>query len=237
MLSLGIDCSEFGISVALAEGTNLIMEQTTTNNQRASKSLIPQIQSLFVNQSKTLAEVQIVAVAQGPGSFTGLKIGVTAGKVLAAVNQAQLFGISSLANLAFPLLGTERPVLALLSARHHNFYAGIYQKKSEKIVNLLPDSYLNFGVLKEKLNSYQDLLIIGSGLATVTSELNQLGTIVHVESNNLMPRGFNAILLSQGQKAISPSDFVPNYIRDPQAVLVWEKNNPQQPKVNYVEEI
>lgn len=237
MLSLGIDCSEFGVSVALANDKQLIMEQSTTENKRASQFLVPQIKALFKNTPYKLAQVESIAVAQGPGSFTGLKIGVTAGKVLANVNHAKLFGISSLVNLAFPLLTTGNPVLTLISARHQNFYAGIYQKKSRKIVTLLPDSYLNYSVLREKIKHFNGLLIMGAGLEDVKTDLKEFGIIIPVSSGNLFPRGYSAILLSKGEKSISPDQFVPNYIRDPQAVLAWEKNNPEHSVINYVEEI
>ncbi|BDR56654.1 tRNA (adenosine(37)-N6)-threonylcarbamoyltransferase complex dimerization subunit type 1 TsaB [Xylocopilactobacillus apis] len=237
MLSLGIDCSDFGVSVALAYQDELIVENTTAANKRASKFLITQIQQLFNNTGRSLTEVEKIAVASGPGSFTGLKIGVTAGKVLAAVNNAQIYGISSLKNLAYPLLGTRVPVLALISARHNNFYAGIYQKQGDKIINLMPDVYANFSVIKENLSQFNDLIIIGSGLDEIKEDLEVAGRVVDVKENNLIPRGFSTIILSSGEEPVEAGLFVPNYIRDPQAVLVWDKNNPDHEKINYVEEI
>lgn len=237
MLKLGIDCSEFGVSVALAENGNLLVENTTSKNRRASEYLVTQIQQIISQTDRNLADIEQIYAANGPGSFTGLKIGVTAAKVLAKINQAELFGVSSLKNLAFPLLTTEYPVLAMISARHGNFYAGIYQKKDSKILTILPDTYINFSVLAPFLEKLSNLFIIGSGLTEYESDLSKFGSVVEVESQNLVPRGFSTIILGSDLRPTSPDQFTPNYLRDPQAVLVWKKNHPGQELDNYVEEV
>ncbi|BDR58768.1 tRNA (adenosine(37)-N6)-threonylcarbamoyltransferase complex dimerization subunit type 1 TsaB [Xylocopilactobacillus apicola] len=234
MLKLGIDCSEFGVSVALCEDNRLLVENTTGADKRASKFLVPHICDLLSQTNHSLAEVQQISVANGPGSFTGLKIGVTAAKVLAALNHAQLFAVSSLKNLAFNLLHTDQPVLSMISARHGNFYAGIYQNNNGKISTLMNDSYVNFSTLKADLVQFQDLLIVGSGLDEFADELANFGKI---ESKNLIPKGYSTILLSKDELPQDPDHLVPNYLRDPQAVLVWEKNNPNHENENYVAEI
>ena len=237
MLSLGIDCSEFGVSVALAKESELLSQLTCGANKKTSKFLVSQIEQLFENNDQELKEVKRICVAYGPGSFTGLKISVTAGKVLALCNQAKLYGISSLKNLSYPLLGTNQPVLAMLSARHGNFYAGVYQKQNSNIVSLVPDEYVNFSKLETQISDFKNLLIIGSGLDEFIDKLQKYGAVVSANLNNLIPGGYSTILLSENERSMDPEKFVPMYLRDPQAVLNWKKNRLDSESIKYVEEI
>lgn len=91
-----IDTSNQPLSVALMQDEKVLIEQTTNIKQNHSVQLMPEIQKLFEQSQVDKQEITDIVVAEGPGSYTGLRIGVTVAKTLAYALQTRLYGVSSL---------------------------------------------------------------------------------------------------------------------------------------------
>jgi len=100
VLVLAIETTGLSGSVALAEDAELLMERPLTEGQRSAQSLIPTIHQLLSDASRRVADIGLIGVAIGPGSFTGLRVGVTAAKTLAYALGAKTVGVDTLDVLA-----------------------------------------------------------------------------------------------------------------------------------------
>ena len=129
MLILAIDTSGHAGSVALLDGDRLVAEVGLDSGCRSAQTLAPAIVSILAEQSRAPSEVSLVATTIGPGSFTGLRIGVTAAKTFAYATGAGVLGVSTLEALAHQatfdrLVGLESEIHAVLDAQRQEVYLG-----------------------------------------------------------------------------------------------------------------
>jgi len=122
---LGIDTSSVIISAALVDGDALLAERTDTVAHNRT-GLLTMIDALFADAAVRPLDLDAVAVGAGPGSFTGLRIGMATAKGIAFAIGKPLWAVSSLAALAYPHLSPDAPVVAVLDARRGEVYAGAY---------------------------------------------------------------------------------------------------------------
>lgn len=124
MKILAFDTSNQPLTVSLAEDNNVRRVFTTNEARNHSIQLLPAIETTLAEQQWALSDIDRIVVAQGPGSFTGLRIGVTVAKMLANTLQAELVGVSSLAVLAAQVTNPGL-VVPLFNARNNNVFAGV----------------------------------------------------------------------------------------------------------------
>jgi tRNA threonylcarbamoyladenosine biosynthesis protein TsaB len=117
--------------VALLSGARLLSERTITDGKTHSIHLMPLIHELLEGCRWVVADLSAMAVTRGPGTFTGLRIGISTVKGLAAAVRIPVVGISSLAALAFPHLGQNRAVVPLIDARRGEVYYARYSGSRE----------------------------------------------------------------------------------------------------------
>src|SRR5216684_4406752 len=146
MTLLALDTSTAWASVALYDGRSVLAEETWHAQRRHGDELFPTIERLLAYARKSLADVDRVAVATGPGSFTGLRVAIAAAQGIARGAGASLVGISTLDVLAYPHAQSKQRTCALLPAGRTEWYAAIYQERNRKwlrrspyIVATLPD--------------------------------------------------------------------------------------------------
>lgn len=97
------------------------------------------ITELLKENNLTLKDIDRFAVAEGPGSYTGLRIGITTAKMFASILNKDLVGVSTLAALANGV--NDGVIVSELDARNKNFFAGVYRKVNGKLENLVPDGH------------------------------------------------------------------------------------------------
>ena len=112
-----IDTSNQPLSVALMQDNQVIAEKTTNIKQNHSVQLMPEIQKLFEQSQIDKQDITDIVVAEGPGSYTGLRIGVTVAKTLAYALQTRLYGVSSLKALAATVKDDDRLLVPIFDAR------------------------------------------------------------------------------------------------------------------------
>jgi len=127
MRILAADTSTMSGSLALLDGENLAAEWTLKSAQTHNRRLLKSIDSLLGQTGWTLDSIDAFAVASGPGSFTGLRIGMTTMKTLAWTTRKLYAAVCSLDALAFPLCFSANPVCALLDARKGEVYFALYR--------------------------------------------------------------------------------------------------------------
>ena len=129
---LALDTSTEWASVAIFDGTAVLAEETWHAQRRHAEDLFPTIERLLALSRQQINGVDKVAVATGPGSFTGLRVAIAAAQGLARGNGAALVGVSTLDVLAYPHASSKLRTCPLLPAGRGEFYAALYQERNRK---------------------------------------------------------------------------------------------------------
>ncbi|ELK3068171.1 tRNA (adenosine(37)-N6)-threonylcarbamoyltransferase complex dimerization subunit type 1 TsaB, partial [Listeria monocytogenes] len=150
---LGMDTSSDTMAIALFNEGVVIGEYTTNLKKNHSVRLLPAIAVLMEECGVKPTDLEKIAVAKGPGSYTGLRIGVTVAKTMAWDAGIPIVGISSLALLAENGLYFPGKVVALMDARRSNVYAGVYQASEGEMQSVIADGHIALTELLEQFLS------------------------------------------------------------------------------------
>lgn len=126
MKVIGIDSSGLVASVAIAEDNKLVAEYTVNNKKTHSQTLLPMLEEIVKMSGLDMQETDAIAIAAGPGSFTGLRIGSATAKGLGLALKKPIVPVSTVDALAYNLYGTDCLVCPLMDARRNQVYTGIY---------------------------------------------------------------------------------------------------------------
>src|SRR3989454_3589287 len=135
---LALDTSTDWASVALFDGRDVLAEETWRAQRRQGDELFPAIERALLSTRTALSSVDRVAVAVGPGSFTGLRVAIAAGQGIARGNGAALVGISTLDVLAYPPAPSQLRTCPPLPARRHRDYAPLYHERKRQWMRRSP---------------------------------------------------------------------------------------------------
>ena len=162
MKILAIDTSNKPLSVAVLEDQELLAEITTNAQRNHSITLMPLIKEVLQRANVKVADLDRIAVAQGPGSYTGLRIGVTTAKTLAFTLNKELVGVSSLKTLAAAYPNTEALLVPVFDARRENVFAAAYQWQAGHLVEVIAEGHYAFANLCQRLADFnQKVIFIG----------------------------------------------------------------------------
>lgn len=159
MNSLLIDTSNQPLSVALMQNDEVLAEITTDSKQNHSVQLMPAISQLFEQSKIAKQQLDAIIVAEGPGSYTGLRIGVTVAKTLAYALDVKLYGVSSLKALAATIDHTDKLLVPVFDARRQAVYTGIFQWQNGQLVTILEDQYMSIDALRAFLEDLNQPVI------------------------------------------------------------------------------
>lgn len=159
MKILAISTSSNTASVALLEDDKCIQELNIINEKTHSEKLMPLIDELLKNNKVTLSDIGLIACDNGPGSFTGIRIGVATVKAMAEAKNIPVVSCSSLEGLAYNVTGFDY-ICSLIDARNNQVYCGIFDKEYNLISEYLADDINN---LLPIFNKYDNMIFVGDG--------------------------------------------------------------------------
>lgn len=158
MKILAIETSCDICSVSLLEDNNLILELKETAVKNHSESLMPLIDKLFKETNTCLNNVDLFSVDNGPGSFTGIRIGLSTVKAFCDVTKKPCIAVSSLEALAYTVDTEDAYICSMIDAKHENVYASIFEKKGNTLIKSsdfmfkkIDDLLLDLGSLKKMI--------------------------------------------------------------------------------------
>lgn len=208
-----IDTSNQPLSVALMQDEKVIAESTTNIKKNHSVQLMPEIKKLFEQSQIDKHEITDIVVAEGPGSYTGLRIGVTVAKTLAFALQTRLYGVSSLKAFAATIKDDHRLLVPIFDARREAVYTGVYQNVNGKIKTIIEDSYLTIEDLKAKLHALnQAYVFIGFNIEKIEHLLDS-------EVIQSLPKA--SVMQSLIEEPENIHSFVPKYHKLSEAERHW----------------
>jgi len=227
---LGIEAATPVASVAVATEGKILSERMINNQRTHSVNLLPMIRDTLIDCGIDRQELSGIAVSIGPGSFTGLRIGMSTAKTLAQVLNLPVAGIPTLDVLAYPLSGLAGLICPVLNARKSELYAAVYSWENGCQVCLKPAFAAGAKQLAELLLPYrQQVTFLGDGLPEYKAEIsNLLGDLARFAPECIsFPRG--AVVAEIGLAKItagdseSPMDLLPEYVRKSEAEIKWQE--------------
>lgn len=186
MKILALESSAVAASVAVSEDGALIAQSFQRSGLTHSRTLMPMCRDLLENCGLTLGEMDVVAVAAGPGSFTGLRIGVATAKGLAWPGDKPCAGVSTLEAMAWPLAHLEGDLCAVMDARRHQVYNARFQAEGGRLLRLCPDRAISIDELAAELLSREKTqILVGDGAELCYNELTKRGLPVRLAPPHL----------------------------------------------------
>ena len=223
MLLLAFETSAKAASVALFQEDKLLGESYQNTGMTHSQTLMMMAQDLLKTAGKTAQDVTHVAVAEGPGSFTGVRIGVAAAKGFAWGGELPCCGVSTLEAMALALGAWEGYVCPCMDARRSQVYNALFSVQQGKLERLAPDRAISLEDLKNELKTLEKpVFLVGDGSnLCYNTLLESVPNLVIPPEHRLHQRAVGVGLLALQKIAAGEScdgaALTPNYLRLSQA--------------------
>lgn len=227
MKILAVDTTAAAASVALSEDDTLIGEYFVNIKQTHSQTLMPMVGSIIKSCNINISDIDLFAVSCGPGSFTGVRIGVAAVKGLALPLGKPCAAVSALEALALNLSATHGVVCSVMDARRKQFYNAVFESSDGELKRLTEDRAIAFSELKNEIFAYVNMgktvFLIGDGAKLCYNMLSEesVDGIVLAPQNCMYARASSVALagfrLYNAGKTVTPEELLPSYLRLPQA--------------------
>ena len=221
---LALETSAVACSAALCREEELLAQSYQNSGLTHSRTLMPMVDDLLKNCAKTLEDVDVIAVAAGPGSFTGLRIGMATAKGLAWPGDKPCAGVSTLEAMAWGLAhwaGLE--ICCVMDARRQQVYNARFLALGEGLERLCPDRAISLEELAGELKtSLRPQILVGDGAVLCYTTLKDLGLDVrlappHLRFQSAWGVARAALELARGGQLTTPAGLTIAYHRLSQA--------------------
>ena len=227
MKILGLDSSGLVASVAIAEDDNLLGEYTVNYKKTHSQTLLPMLDEVARMIELDLSSIDAIAVAGGPGSFTGLRIGSATAKGLGLALEKPILNVPTVDALAYNLVGHRDMVCPLMDARRNQVYSALYYcgEKLERVSDYMAQDIDE--VISQVLEIDENAVFLGDGVPVFMDKLKQYDTftLAPVSANMQRSACVGAIALEMTDKAVDCNKFEIMYLRKSQAERELEEKN------------
>ena len=218
MKILSVDTSAVCASVAVTEGEKIISLCSTNAGLTHSRTLLPMIDSALKNSETELSDIDLFACSAGPGSFTGIRIGIAAVKGLADGTEKKCLAVSTLEALAYNLLGQDVIACSVMDARCNQVYCAIFDVSENEVKRLTEDEAIKIDELKEKLSGFKKKIVfVGDGAEICEKALGYCAAPALTRFQNGASVGICAFRNFNEEKLLSAAELMPVYLRLPQA--------------------
>ncbi|MET3700118.1 tRNA threonylcarbamoyladenosine biosynthesis protein TsaB [Bacillus oleivorans] len=226
---LAIDTSNYALGIAIINDKKVIGEYITNMKKNHSIRVMPAIQRLLEDCDLSPMDLDKIVVAHGPGSYTGVRIGVTIAKTLAWTLKIPLVGVSSLEILAADHLFFPGIICPLFDARRSQVFTGIYRYEDGRLNLILGDQLLLLPDLLNELKKRNEcVLFVGNDVELhqerIVEELGEKANFAPFTHQNPRPSLLAKIGLDQkGVTGDALHAFVPHYLRLAEAEAKWRE--------------
>jgi len=237
MKILSMDTSTATGGVALLDSEKGLLGNYMLNQPNShSTRLFIAIENLLKDSKMTMQDMDVIAVIIGPGSFTGLRIGLMAAKTFSYLGNMKLIGISTLEAIAYPLRYTEGLICPVLDALRGDLYASLYHSQKGNWEQKIPDTVISLEDYLHRLEKefhHPPFHFIGNAVGKYQDTIQkQLGDKALFPSSNFQmvsPAVVAQLALEKINNNtvvyLDPLEAKPNYLRRPEAEIVWERQH------------
>lgn len=227
MKILVADTSSSVCTVGLFEDDKLINENALDNGKTHSENFMPLVKKTLDESNISLDEIECMGVVVGPGSFTGIRIGIASCKAMAEVKKIKVVPVTSLESLAGNEMHNSEIICAMIDARNNQVYCGIYDENINLKEELLAD---DINVILDKVSKYNNIVFVGDGAVLHKNLIEEKLVGVNIsfsENNKQNARSLGIITYKKAIKSgfITTDELIPVYLRKSQAERM--KNEPK----------
>lgn len=224
MKILAIESSGLVASVAVIEDNTLLGEYTMNHKKTHSQTLLPMLDELAKMIELDMNSLDAIAVSQGPGSFTGLRIGAATAKGLGLALNKPIIPVPTVDALAFNLWGTDKLVCPLMDARRQQAYTGLYTFENEKLHTVISQCAVDISEVVAEVNKQdREVIFLGDGVPVFEEYLKEHITVpysfapatCHIQRATSVA-ALGEVLYNKGVVE-SARDHKPEYLRVSQA--------------------
>lgn len=217
MIIIGVECSAVSAGTAVLEDGKLLSECFVNCGLTHSETLLPMIDSALNMAGKTIDDTDLIAVSDGPGSFTGLRIGVGTVKGLAIGADKKVLGVSPLKALCYNVPNAKGKIAAIMDARRQQVYCGVYEWEGGFLKQIGETRAMPLSELLEELKD--GATFVGDGVAVFKEKITEvLGDAAVFPTDNLIYQRASSIAMAAlGEEGINEKELQPVYLRRPQA--------------------
>lgn len=229
MRILAIDTSTTAATCAILDDGNLISEYIIDNKKTHSQKIMPMIKEIFESQDIKIEDIDVFAASVGPGSFTGLRIGIATIKSFGHAFEKPVIGVPTIDALAYNLAGFNGVIVPIIDARRERVYTGIYKWDNDKIVVLREQDVLNIDELLEILEDLNEKIIFnGDAIDLYRNKISEKIKSASFAPNYLcMPKGssvgYLAYLKAKNNEYEDHFTLTPDYLRKSQAEREYDE--------------
>lgn len=224
MKILALDSSGLVASVAVAEDDMLLAEYTVNYKKTHSQTLLPMLDTIARMIELDLNSVDAIAVAAGPGSFTGLRIGSATAKGLGLALDKPLVAVPTVEGLAYNLYDVSQLICPVMDARRNQVYTGIYRFEDHEMITVMEQAALSVEELCGKLNEMnREVIFLGDGVAVYRELLSEKMQVpysfapAHVNKQRAGAIAALGMRYIKRGKTQSAAEHQPDYLRLSQA--------------------
>ena len=231
MKILSIDSSGLVASVAIMEDETMIAEYTVNNKMTHSQTLLPMIDEIFSLTQTDKESLDAIAIAAGPGSFTGLRIGAATAKGLGLALDIPIIRVPTVDALAYNITGFEGLVCPMMDARRDQVYTALYSFGSGKLITHIEGEAVSVDEMIDRINSLgKEVIFLGDGADAYKQIIESRVTVpyslapAHLNRQNAASVAvLGSVLYAEG-KTVNADDHSPTYLRVSQAEREGAKN-------------
>lgn len=213
---LALDTSAVTASAAVMRGGETAAEASFTNGLTHSQTIMPMVDYCLKGAGLTVKDIDLFAVSSGPGSFTGLRIGVAAVKAMAYAVDKPCVGVPTLLALAHNVCG-DGLIVPIMDARRNQVYCAAYERRGGALAEVLPPDAMDIGELCARLDGAA--IFVGDGVKAYQGKITEImkERAFFAPPQLRLQRAASVAAAALGLKPVSPQELSVTYLRKPQA--------------------
>jgi universal bacterial protein yeaZ len=223
MKILSIDTSTSSLSVCITNDDEVIGEINLNNGLVHSTTLMPAIENLFTVLNFDKSELSHIAVTVGPGSFTGIRIGVATANAFSLALNIPVISVSSLDAMSMNFISYEGTVITTIDAQRDTYYVGVYRARDSKIEKIIENTIMTDEELEEYIQNCKEKVL----LAGEKRELSSCDNVIFANTHDNYIKSSCVAMLSKELKDENMTFANPVYMRKSQAEIVYDKKKNQ----------
>jgi tRNA threonylcarbamoyladenosine biosynthesis protein TsaB len=226
MLILGITTSTAQVGCAIGGHEGVLGAIHSSRGRRHAETLTPAIEFLCRQSRVELSDIGAIAVDLGPGLFTGLRVGVAAGKALSHARRLPMIGVSSLDLLAFPLRHSPKRIVCALDAGRGEVFHASYRQSPGGVQQVSrPEVISPADLASDLLALGEDVLLAGDGALRYQAMFEPVRRLELADHSEAYPLAGSLVQLAHAralrEEFVGPVELTPMYLRKPDAEINW----------------